>query len=337
VPLDWSDKFNVKELKELDPEISALLQTDCLQAFYHPTDGTVAVRSIPTAVSLAQHLALMSPSLLCAIAKGWEALFETVVNAMANSKQLCAEAKRRFARFYLHAKLIWRRMAGAPSSPLVWSGRNELGEEVHIKVANPRVVVFAGQVPSQYHFMSGAMLLGLRADSSNPADALLTPDPAIDPLMTGDADAPYDSVIFLPGRTAYLFFDAFVLVPGERRLYALSSAPVVGSWLKELNLRVPPAQLQAHREEGLMTPLLVLEAWREALRKAGLPKTTLRLCLMRPTDMMLAVGSTLNDPADLGACVPPSSAAAPASEETLACQFEKAVSLAAVPEGDCAE
>lgn len=344
VPLDWSDKFNVKELRELDPEIAALLQTDCLQTFYHPTDGTIAVRSIPTAVSLAQHLALMSPSLLASVARGWEALFETVVNAMAGSKQLCAEAKRRFARFYLHAKLIWRRQQpgpeGSSSPPLVWSGRSELGDEVTVKVSRPRVIVFAGQVPSQYHFMSGPMLLGLKADSSNPAEALLTPDPAIDPLVmttttAGGADAPYDSVVFLPGRTAYPFFDAFVLLPAERRLYALSSAPVVGSWLKELGLRVPPAQLQAHKEEGLLTPLLVLEAWREALRKAGLPKITAKLCLMRPTDMMLAVGSTLNDPADpLASCAVPQTASQANGEETLACQFEKAVSLAVVPDSD---
>lgn len=330
VPLDWSDKFNVKELRDLDADLSALLQTDCLQSFFHPSDGAIAIRAIPTAVGLASHLALMAPSTLAAIAPKacWQPLFETVVAAMHSSKQLCSEARRRFARFYMSAKLLWRM---PPSAADGWclAGKGHMGEDVVLRFRRPRIILFAGQVPAQYHFYgSKGLVADATASIQTGPSVLLAADPDIDPFHTDEylgQDPYYDSIVFLPGRTGYHFFDAFVYIPDDRRLYALCTAPVVTTWLKELETRSSPAQLQQHREDGLLTPLILLDNWRETLRKAGFPKISVKCCLMRPAEMLAACGSSVDPNATTSSTV--SNPAANEPVDTLASQFVTATNL----------
>lgn len=310
VPLDWSDRFNIKELRDLDPSISGLLQTDCLQSFFHPSDGTIAIRAIPTATSMASHLALSHPTVLGSIAPSWLSLFETVVTAMHGSKQLCSEARRRFARFYMYSKITWR---CKPDWRI--EGKGHLGEELTIKFRHPRIIMFAGQVPSQYHFTSSD---GTANESG--LTALLKPDAVLDPFHDGSQSA-YGSIVFLPGRTGYHFFDAFIYCPEEKRFYALCTAPIVSSWLKELETRASPAQIQQHRDDGLLTPLILLDSWKECLRKAGFPKISVKCCLVKPSDLLVAFGASIE----------PATATAMKKEdqsvEALGNQFVKAASL----------
>jgi hypothetical protein len=311
VPLDWSDRFNIKELRDLDSSISGLLQTDCLQSFFHPSDGTIAIRAIPTATSMASHLALAHPTVLGSIAPSWMSLFETVVTAMHGSRQLCSEARRRFARFYMYSKIIWR------SKP-DWriEGKGHMGEDLAIKFKHPRIVMFAGQVPSHYHFTS-------TDSSSNESGltALLKPDGATDPFHDGSQPS-YNSIVFLPGRTGYHFFDAFIYCPEEKRFYALCTAPIVASWLKELETRASPAQIQQHRDEGLLTPLILLETWKETLRKAAFPKLSVKCCLVKPSDLLVAFGASI-EPATSVSTIKKEDQ----SVEALASQFVTAASL----------
>lgn len=269
VPVDMSGEFNRSNILALGPSITNLLLLDCLQAFYHTSDGIITMKDVPAAVSMAVHLALCSTNTLSSIIRTWPALFENVVHAMMQSKLLCIEAKRRMSRFYAHAKLLWGRQD--------WQmeGSTEMGESLRLRFRQPRVVIFAGQTP---------ML---------PFIAPNTPD-AEHHGVPGNGD--YDVVAFLPGRTSYWFFDLFILVPEERKLYAITTSAVVGTWLKELQTRAGPMQLQQQRDDGLLTPMILLDHWRDALKRAGLARYTVKCCLMKTMDLMAAAG--YSPPAD---------------------------------------
>jgi len=210
------------------------------------------------------------------------------------------------------------------------AGKGHLGEDLTIKFKQPRIVIFAGQVPSQYFFLPSSALVSnpipLSPGATGPA-VLLKPDSSVDPLHKA-TKTDYDSIIFLPGRTSYLFFDAFIYIPEERRLYAICTAPVVATWLKELEIRVGPSQLQQHRDDGLLTPLFLLESWRETLKKAGFPaKLAIKCCLMKPAELMAAVG--LCQPPPTGAAAEKTDAA---GVDGLASQFARATNLEDTPD-----
>lgn len=263
VPVDMSGEFNIANILALGPAITNLMLLNCLQTFYHTSDGIITMKDVPAAISMAVHLALCSTNTLSSIIRTWPTLFENVVHAMMQSKLLCVEAKRRMSRFYTHAKLLWGRQD--------WQmdGSTEMNEALHIRFRQPRVVLFAGQTP-----MSAFI-------------APNTPDAEHHGVL-GNGD--YDAVVFLPGRTSYWFFDLFILVPEERKLYAITTSAVVGTWLKELQTRVGPMQLQQQRDDGLLTPIILLDHWRDALKRAGLAKYTVKCCLMKTMDLMAAAG-----------------------------------------------
>jgi hypothetical protein len=263
VPMDMSGEFTLANIMSLGPAITNHFLLNCLQAFYHTSDGIITMKDVPATLSMAVHMALCSVSVLSSVIRTWPSLFENVVHAMMHSKLLCSEAKRRMARFYIHAKLLW----GRPD----WSfeGSNEMGDTIRFKFRQPRVVIFAGQTPVPGFIMPN----GPDAEHHG---------------VIGNGD--YDAVAFIPGRTSYWFFDLFILVPEDRRLYAITTSTVVGTWLKELQTRVGPMQLQQQREDGLLTPVILLDHWKDALRKAGLPKVIIKCCVVKPLDLMISAG-----------------------------------------------
>lgn len=281
VPLEWSDKFSMDDLQSVEGEISRLLVPRTIQVFYHPTDGNVALRGIPAAVSLVAHLALSSPAVLNQITRGWEGLFETVVQSMLGSKQLCAEAKRRFVRFYLYTRLHWNACRPAEERRAwCFRGTNGHSEEIVVRFARPRIVYFAGSaVPGQYHLPAGGAL-----------------------------GSEWDAIVFVPGRTSYWFFDMFVYVPADRRVYAVTTTLVVATWLHELETHVGPP------DKNVLTPLKMLEYWKDVFKRAGLAKVAVRCCFVKPADLVAAAGDAVRQPETKEA-------------QTLAKQFEGAVSL----------
>lgn len=263
VPMDMSGEFNLSNIMALGPTITNLFLLNCLQTFYHTSDGIITMRDVPAAISMAVHVSLCSVNTLNAVIRTWPTLFENVVHAMMHSRLLCIEAKRRMSRFYAHAKLLWGLQG--------WSfeGVTEMGDAIKFKFRQPRVVIFAGQTPLPTYI------------SPNGPDAEHHG-------VVGNGD--YDAVAFIPGRTSYWFFDLFILVPDDRRLYAITTSAVVGTWLKELQTRVGPMQLQQQRDDGLLTPVILLEHWKEALKKAGLLKITVKCCVMKSLDLMISSG-----------------------------------------------
>lgn len=293
VPVDMSGEFNLSSILALGPAITNHLLLNCIQAFYHTSDGIITMRDVPAATSMAVHLVLCSPSTLTAVIRTWPTLFENVVHAMMASKLLCAEAKRRMSRFYVHAKLLWGRQDWC-----LEHGATEMGEALTIKFRQPRVVLFAGQTPMAAYLTTPTDSNGGRLEAEHHGQ----------PLEGGD----YDATVFIPARTSYWFFDLFVLIPAERRLYAITTSAVVGTWLKELQTRTGPMQLQAQRDDGLLTPIILLENWREMLKKAGLNKITIKCCVLKTADLMAGAGYSPPPPATLTpSAVPAPGTAAP--------------------------
>ena len=269
VPMDMSGEFNLTNILSLGPKITNLILLNCLQSFYHSTDGIITLTDVPAAISPSVHLALTCPSTLALVVKNWATLFENVVQAMMSSRLLCVEAKRRMSRFYTHAKFLWSSKPNMNSNDEWWhfEGMTEYSESVHFKFKNPRVVIFAGQVPPPSYFTDSNEHYGsYNSTSTN------------------------DAVVFLPGRASYWFFDLFIYVPEDRRLYALTSSGVVGTWLKDLSTRYGPLQLAQQKDEGILQPVILLDQWRDVLRRAGLTKVLIKCCVMKALDLMSACG-----------------------------------------------
>ena len=288
VPLDWTErKFQIGELRELllhfnSNGLEAYLLPDALQTFYHPSEGSITLRSIPTAVSHAAYLSLSHPRILEAVAgRPWEGLFEKVVQTMLQSKQVCTESKRRFSRFYAHARLRW--MTGddhhqRQASPINFPGKTELGEDISLRLFEQGVelVYFSTLVPS-LAVLTASLEVCLRERKQRKIVH-----------------------IFLPSSPRYWFFDLFILQVEERRLWAVTTAPLVGTWLKDLSTRAGPMQLAQQREDGVATPLILLDSWREVLKRSwtGSGKIGVRCLVVQPTDLMEALApKTVDDDA----------------------------------------
>lgn len=272
IPMDMSGEFNLANILALGPHLTNLMLLDCLQTFYHTTDGIITLADVPAAINLATHLVLTSPNTLTAVCRNWPGLFENVVQAMVHSRLLCAESKRRMARFYAHAKLLWSRPDWR------FEGVTETGETVRFKFRQARVVVFAGQTPPPAYFTDANEHHGAAATG-------------------GD----WDAVAFIPGRTSYWFFDLLIYVPEDRRLYAVTTSAIVGSWLRDLGIRCGPLQAAQQRDEGILQPAILLDQWRDCLKRAGLPKVLVKCVVLKTLDLMTAAGYTPVAETDPGA------------------------------------
>ncbi len=345
VPIDMSGEFRMSSILALGSAITDHLTFTSTQSFYHATDGIITIANVPAATSLAAHVALCSASMLAMVTPTWLALFESVVRAMMASKVLCAEAKRRMSRFYVHTKFLWDLPRGAtcggkegaaaqgggeqrnatvsdaqeqtkrPPPPMTtakgkavvkrWSfeGVSETGEHLRLSFSRPRVVLFAGETPATNVVLFPYTHHGASAQQPSTctsfAEALLEvqsseADATREPPREEGEGRRYDAAVFLPARTNYWFFDAFILDYAERKLYAITTSASVGAWLRDLQGRTSTARLlQAPpppREEILMTPLILLDAWRDCLRLAAFPKVAVKCCIVKTADFMAAAG-----------------------------------------------
>lgn len=184
---------------------------------------------------------------------------------MVHSKLLCAEAKRRMSRFYAYAKLLWSK------TDWTFNGQNESGESLCFSFKQARTVIFAGQTPPPSYFIDHAEHHGCPTN--------------------GD----FDAVAFIPGRTSYWFFDLIIYIPEERRLYAITTSSVVGTWLKDLNSRYGPMQIAQQKDDGILQPAILLDQWKDALKKAGLTKVIVKCCVLKTIDLMMAAGYNVDN------------------------------------------
>lgn len=258
--------------------LESLFLPAAIQRFYHPREGIVHYRHIPTAVSPAAHYALCEPKVLGRITAKWEQVMEAVLTSTLNSKNVCSESKRRIVHFFAQFRLFQlsfdqplpvNSKATAPvpavaevpfcNADFLFSGVNQYNDKVEFVLpANQPVrrVIFAGLSPSPILIPSG------RCGSFT--------------------NAP---IVFIPGRTDFCFYDVLVAVPADRCLYAISTIPFKDNGTDTLitvnTLNNAP-----------LTPFTLLDMWLKDLKDAGYTKFSAKPLFIEPFELLSQLKSS---------------------------------------------
>lgn len=254
--------------------LESLFLPAALQKFYHPAEGIVAYRHIPTAVSPAAHFTLCDRKLLAKLAAKWEQVLEAVLASTLNSQNVCEESKRRVIKFYAQFKLFCvsfdeelkdavKHTADPESTPpttLSFSGKNQFNDSVSFKLSTacPRRVIFAGLSPTP-------ILIPSAKSSPNVGQPLL----------------------FIPGRTDFCFYDFFVALPAEKTLYAVTTCPfdtMMGTGNANTNSSINSSFNTV--TNAPLTPFTLLEMWAKDLKDAGYNKFTIKSLYIPPNDLL---------------------------------------------------
>ena len=261
--------------------LESLFIPAAIQRFYHPREGIVHYRHIPTAVSPAAHFALCEARVLGRITPKWEQVMEAVLTSTLNSKNVCSESKRRIVHFFAQFRLFQMcfdqelptsskaapvssssSVASVPYSTIefCFSGVNQYNDRVEftLPAQQPmRRVIFAGLSPSPILIPSG------RAGNAF-------------------ATAP---IVFIPGRTDFCFYDVLVAVPAERCLYAITTIPFKDNGTDTLitvnTLNNAP-----------LTPFTLLDMWLKDLKDAGYAKFSAKAVYVEPFELLSQLKST---------------------------------------------
>lgn len=258
--------------------LESLFLPAALQKFYHPEEGIVAYRHIPTAVSPAAHYTLCDKKLLSKLAAKWEQVLDAVLSSTLNSQNVCEESKRRIIRFYAQFRLFLlsfdEELKDAPKHSdesvvvnLNLSGMNQFNDKVNMKISSTciRRVIFAGLSPTPILIPSGKT----SPNSGNP-------------------------LVFIPGRTDFCFYDFFLAVPMERTLYAVTTCP----FEKMMN-----AGGNGGNNNGIsngnstfntatnapLTPFTMLEMWSKDLKDSGYNKYSIKSVYISPSDLLTQI------------------------------------------------
>ena len=258
--------------------LESLFLPAALQKFYHPEEGIVAYRHIPTAVSPAAHYTLCDRRLLGKLAAKWEQVLEAVLASTLNSANVCQESKRRVIKFYTQFKLFLvsfdEELSGnviatvipEPPTTFTFSGINQFNDKVIFKFSTAclRRVIFAGLSPTPVLIPSGG--------KGNPN--------AANPL------------VFIPGRTDFCFYDFFVAIPAEKTLYAVTTCPfdlmTNNNNNNSSSNNNPNASINTATNAPL-TPFTLLEMWSKDLKDAGYNKFQIKSVYIPPNDLLTQV------------------------------------------------
>lgn len=271
-----------------DPNISApatatglesLFIPAALQKFFHPVEGIIAYRHVPTAVTPAAFYAMADERFLARMAPKWTQVLEALVASIMNSKAVCTESKRRVVRFYAQLRLIQM------------SVDEPLYDKHHPPIPGKLLKLsFAGT--TQFNDPFSITLDGL-VHLRRVAFAGLSPTPCLIPSVAKTLSAlPASSpILFIPGRTDYPFFDFLVAMPAERSLYAVST--------------IPYALASKHCASSINTatntplnPLTLLEMWSKDMKDAGYARFTTKYCHIPPLDLLAQLGSAYQPKAE---------------------------------------
>ena len=254
--------------------LESLFLPAALQKFYHPEEGIVAYRHIPTAVSPAAHYTLCDKKLLSKLAAKWEQVLDAVLSSTLNSQNVCEESKRRVIRFYAQFKLFLMSFDeelkdavkyvnddGDSQININLVGTNQFNDKINLRISSNclRRVIFAGLSPTPILIPSGKT-------SPNAANPL----------------------VFIPGRTDFCFYDFFIAVPSEKTLYAVTSC----SFEKMMNAGSGSNNNNAAGStfntatNAPLTPFTLLEMWAKDLKDAGYNKYSIKSVYIAPTDLL---------------------------------------------------
>jgi hypothetical protein len=263
--------------------LESLFIPAALQKFYHPEEGIVAYRHIPTAVSPAAHYTLCDRKLLAKLAAKWEQVFEAVLSSTLASQNVCLESKRRVIRFYAQFKLFsisfdeelsnnsTPHTCNSAEPPVSYSfaGVNQFNDRVKVSVTSSaplRRVIFAGLSPTPILIPSGK-------NSPN----LLAP------------------LVFIPGRTDFCFYDFFLAVPTEKTLYAITTCPFETMMDAGQNGSSSASSSSFNTATNApLNPFTILEMWSKDIKDAGYSKFTIKSVFVEPNDLLAQLRTSSN-------------------------------------------
>lgn len=256
--------------------LESLFLPAALQKFYHPEEGIVAYRHIPTAVSPAAHYTLCDRKLLSKLAAKWEQVLEAVLSSTLNSQNVCIESKRRVIRFYAQFKLFSvsfdEELKDASvhvldpensANSFTFTGTSQFNDKVSFKVPLTclRRVIFAGLSPTPILIPSGRT-------SPNSGNLL----------------------VFIPGRTDFCFYDFFIASPAEKTLFAITTCPFevmmnTGGNSNGNSVIINTSSFNTATNAPL-TPFTLLEMWSKDLKDAGYNKFSIKSLYIPPKDLL---------------------------------------------------
>ena len=256
--------------------LESLFLPAALQKFYHPEEGIVAYRHIPTAVSPAAHYTLCDRKLLTKLAGKWEQVLEAVLASTLNSQNVCTESKRRVIKFYAQFKLFLdsfdEQLTGATKFTtsdhskisLNFNGISQFNDKISFKVPTAclRRVIFAGLSPTPILIPSGRTSPNI----GNP-------------------------LVFIPGRTDFCFYDFFVALPAEKTLYAITTCPFETMMHSGNNGSNNNSTFNTATNAPL-TPFTLLDMWTKDLKDAGYAKFAIKTLFIAPNDLLSQLKAT---------------------------------------------
>lgn len=292
--------------------LESLFLPAALQKFYHPEEGIVAYRHIPTAVSPAAYYALCDRKLLTKLAAKWEQVLEAVLASTMNSPNVCDESKRRIIRFYAQFNLfgisfdeeLTTVSAGAKPTTSVTPSATATPATTTATPANkttPTAATTESNIPAEMCF-SGTNQFKDRVTFSLPTKKVrrvifagLSPTPILIPSgkYSPNLTCP---LVFIPGRTDFCFYDLFVAIPGEKILYAITTCPFE-------TMMGPTNASNNNNSNGSggnsstfntatnapLTPFTLLEMWGKDLKDAGYNKFTIKPVYIPPNELLAQV------------------------------------------------
>lgn len=261
--------------------LESLFLPASLQKFYHPEEGIVAYRHIPTAVSPAAHYTLCERKLLTKIAGKWEQVLEAVLASTLNSQNVCDESKRRVIKFYAQFRLFLEsfdeELFGAtkhctnekdssnPDTVFTFNGTSQFNDKVSFKVPTSclRRVIFAGLSPTPILIPSGRT-------SPNIGHPL----------------------VFIPGRTDFCFYDFFIALPSEKTLYAITTCPFSRMTNAGNNSSSTSNNNTFNTATNApLTPFTILDMWAKDLKDAGYNKFSIKPVYIPSNDLIIQLKS----------------------------------------------
>lgn len=276
--------------------LESLFLPSALQKFYHPSEGIVAYRHIPTAVSPAAHFAFFDRKVLSRIAGKWEQVLEAVLGSTLNSPNVCEESKRRVSKFYAQFRLLLLSFdedlsakepldQSSPSEGSIHSfnfaGVNHFGTPIKFTLNTKnglRRVIFAGLSPTPILIPSGK--------------------------TSPNANLP---LLFVPGRTDFCFYDLFLVIPADKTLYAITTCPfaLMSGEAKGINsISSNNSSSSSSNNNNTnnassnnigtfntvtnapLTPITLLDMWSKDLKDAGYPKYSIKPVYIPSTDLI---------------------------------------------------
>lgn len=248
-----------QQIKKLPLFIRKLFIPRAVQRFYHSKDFSEVICGVPTFNNLICYSSLFKKfdlwgKIINPEGTTLDNLLDKHLCNVMHSKVICAESKRQVFRFYFQSALCRVKSSNSLSISLL----GEYGRSTEIVVDKDNTVAFfAGLVPSK-ELLAWIYLHSVEKGEKEPKDADTR------------------TIILIPGRSDYCFFDAFVIPKGHRRLYAISTLPSAPQW------SIASTTNNEVAGKSYVNPSGLLEMWSRVFRELGAIKLSIQSVYLSP-------------------------------------------------------